>query len=250
MHCSTRIERIEDLAVGAGLPVRHGPASARAQIMGPALPDGYLKRLQKFRYGPAVFKLDWALDGPIPWTDPRCLEASTVHIGGTLEEIAASESAVWNGDHADRPYLILCQQSQFDSNARPCRQTDRLRLLPRPLRFDRRSDRCAIEQQVERFAPGFRDCILARHKMGPAELEQYNPNFAGGVITGGAADAAQLFTRPVARLNPYTTPNPRVFICSASTPPGGGVHGMCGYHAARAALKKIEKFSPEPIRAR
>ena len=211
-----------------------------ARIAGDALPARYRRRLARYRYGPGVFKLDWALDGPIPWTDPRCLEASTVHVGGTLDEIARSEAAMWRGEHAERPYLILCQQSQFDPSRAPAGKHTGYAYchVPGGSSVDMTA---AIEAQVERFAPGFRDRVLARHAMTTEDLEARNPNYIGGAITGGVADLFQLFTRPVARLNPYTTPNPRLFICSAASPPGGGVHGLCGYFAARAALRRLQK---------
>lgn len=217
-----------------------------AAIAEPALPSGYLRRLRRFRFGPAVFKLDWALDGPIPWSDPRCLEASTVHVGGSLDEIAASERAMWRGEHAERPFLIVVQQSQLDpSRAPPGKHTGYAYChVPHRSSVDMTE---RIEAQIERFAPGFRDRILARHALNPGDLERLNPSYAGGAITGGTADWAQLFTRPVARLDPYSTPNPRVWICSASTPPGGGVHGMCGYHAATRALRRLPNLSPAPL---
>jgi phytoene dehydrogenase-like protein len=217
-----------------------------ASICETALPSRYKRRLRRYRYGPGVFKLDWALDGPIPWRDATCLEASTVHVGGTLEEIAASESAMYRGQHAERPYLIACQQSQFDPTRAPAGQHTGYAYCHVPPNSE--VDMTAvIEAQVERFAPGFRDRILARHAMRTTDFAKYNANFVGGAITGGVADIAQLFTRPVARLNPYTTPNPRVLICSAATPPGGGVHGMGGYHAAQTALDRLERFEPAPL---
>ncbi len=201
------------------------------------LPVRYLRRLSRYRMGPATFKVDWALDGPIPWTDPICGEASTVHVGGSLEELHASESDAWNGRVCERPYLILCQQSVLDPTRAPAGRHTGYAYCHVPNGCDVDMTE-VIEAQVERFAPGFRDRILARHGTGPAAFEAANPSLVGGAITGGAADLWQLFTRPVARLNPYTTPDPRVFLCSHSTPPGGGVHGMCGYWAARAALAR------------
>jgi phytoene dehydrogenase-like protein len=197
-----------------------------------------VRRLDRFRYGPGIFKIDWALDGPIPWTDPACLDSATVHVGGTLDEIAAAESAVWRGEHPDRPFTIVVQPSLFDSSRAPAGKHTGWAYchVPGGSTIDRTD---AIERQVERFAPGFRDRILARHVMNAADLERYNANYVGGAITGGVTDLRQLFTRPVARIDPYSTPNPDVFICSASTPPGGGVHGMCGYHAARSALRRL-----------
>ncbi len=215
-----------------------------ASIAGPALPAGYVRRLRRYRYGPGVFKIDWALDGPIPWSDAAVLEASTVHVGGTLDEVAAAEAAVWRGEHPERPFVMLIQQSQFDRTRAPGDKHTGYAYchVPAGSTVDLTA---AIERQVERFAPGFRDRILARHVMNTADLERYNPSLSGGAITGGVADLGQLFTRPVARWNPYTTPNARIFLCSAATPPGGGVHGMSGYYAARAALRRLERL---PVR--
>jgi phytoene dehydrogenase-like protein len=216
------------------------------KIAGSVLPAQYVERLGRYRYGPGVFKIDWALDGPIPWKDPNVLEASTVHLGGTLDELAAGESAVWRGEHPERPFVLLCQQSQIDQTRAPeGKQTGYAYChVPAESVVDLTS---TIERQVERFAPGFGDRILARHTMNTAALEEYNPALVGGAITGGVTDWRQLFTRPTLRLSPYTTPNPRVFLCSSSTPPGGGVHGMCGYHAARAVLARIEGLSSAPL---
>jgi phytoene dehydrogenase-like protein len=218
-----------------------------AAVAAPVLPARYLARLRRYRFGPGAFKLDWALGGPIPWKDPACLSASTVHVGGTLEEIAAAESAVWRGEHPERPFVMVCQQSQFDPARAPEGKHTGYAYchVPAGSAADMTE---AMERQIERFAPGFRERILQRHVLGPADFERNNPNYVGGAITGGAADLGQLFTRPVARWNPYTTPHRRLFICSASTPPGGGVHGMCGYHAAESALKRLHRFAREPLR--
>ncbi|MBX3415136.1 MAG: NAD(P)/FAD-dependent oxidoreductase [Pirellulales bacterium] len=241
-----RIETSRDVRSAADLP----PAKVwlfdtdphqLAALAHDVLPAGYVRRLQRYRYGPGVFKLDWALRRSIPWRDPQCLLASTVHLGGTYEEIAAGEAAVWQGQHPERPYVLVCQQSEFDPQRAPPGQHTGYAYCHVPPHSDVDMTE-AIERQIERFAPGFRDCILARHVTTCADLERYNPNYVGGAIAGGAADVYQAFTRPVARMNPYTTPNPRVFICSASTPPGGGVHGMCGYHAAQAAMKKLARY--------
>jgi phytoene dehydrogenase-like protein len=211
-----------------------------ADVCESALPAGYVRRLRRYRYGPGAFKLDWALDGPIPWRDPRCLEASTVHVGGRLDEIAASEAAVWRGTHPERPFVLVVQQSHFDPRRAPAgRHTGYAYChVPAGSNVDLTD---VVERQIERFAPGFRDRILARHVMCTADLQAENPNYVGGAITGGVADLFQFFTRPVARLDPYATPNPRFFLCSASTPPGGGVHGMCGYFAARSALRRLDR---------
>ena len=232
-----RIERLAELPAARVVLFDTSPDQL-ASIAGDALPSGYRQRLGRYRYGPGAFKLDWALDGPIPWRDPVCREASTVHVGGTLEEICASERDMFGGQHAERPFLILCQQSEVDpTRAPPGRHTGYAYChVPHASTVDMTD---VIERQVERFAPGFRDRILARHAMSPADFERYNPNYRGGAITGGVADARQLWTRPVARLDPYATPNPRLFLCSAATPPGGGVHGQCGYWAARSALKRL-----------
>ncbi|HEX8113850.1 MAG TPA: NAD(P)/FAD-dependent oxidoreductase, partial [Kofleriaceae bacterium] len=217
-----------------------------ADIAGPVLPARYVRRLRRYRYGPGVFKLDWALDGAIPWRDPRCLEASTVHVGGSLEQIAAAEAAVWRGEHPEQPFVMVCQQSQFDlTRAPPGKHTGYAYChVPAGSTVDVTD---SIERQIERFAPGFRDRILARRATAPGDLERDNPNYVGGAITGGVADVVQLFARPVARLDPYSTPHPRVLLCSASTPPGGGVHGMCGYHAARSAHRRLARHPIAPL---
>jgi phytoene dehydrogenase-like protein len=202
------------------------------------LPDRYRRGLERYRYGPGVFKLDWALDGPIPWRAEECARAATVHLGGTLAEIAASEAAPGHGEVVERPFVLLAQQSLFDPTRAPAGQHTAWAYchVPNGSTVDMTA---RIEAQVERFAPGFRERILARSALGPAEIERYNANYVGGDINAGAATLSQLFTRPVARVSPYTTPLPGVFLCSASTPPGGGVHGMCGFHAARAGLEYL-----------
>ena len=244
IETSRHVRSLADLPPARVVLFDTSPAQL-ADIGESILPAGYVARLRRYRYGPGVFKLDWALEGPIPWRDPRCLEASTVHLGGTLDEIAAAESAVWRGTHPERPFVIVVQQSQFDASRAPSgRHTGYAYChVPAASTLDRTE---AIERQVERFAPGFRDRILARHVMRCADLERENPNYLGGAITGGVADLWQFFSRPVARLDPYTTANPRLFICSASTPPGGGVHGMCGYFAARSALRSLRRL-PENV---
>jgi len=217
---------------------------ALAKIAGDALPRTYRKRIGNYRYGPGVFKLDWALDGPIPWEAPECHQASTIHVGGTLPEIAASEKAVWQGRHPRHPYLIVCQQSHLDPSRAPAGKHTGYAYCHVPhASSEDMSD--AITGAIERFAPGFRDQILATHAWTCADLEAHNPNYIGGAITGGVADWRQLFSRPIARWSPYTTPNPKLFLCSASTPPGGGVHGMCGFYAARAVLRRLRKPGPK-----
>ncbi|MFN2582349.1 MAG: phytoene desaturase family protein [Candidatus Dormibacteria bacterium] len=213
-----------------------------ATIAEPMLPSRYVERLHRYRYGPGVFKMDWALDAPIPWRDPRCLEASTVHVGGTLGEIAEGEAAVSRGDHATSPYVLLVQQTLFDPTRAPEGKHTAWAYCHVPA-GSTRDQTDVIERQVERFAPGFRQRILARHVMTTADIERNNPNDVGGAITGGAATLVQMIARPAPRVDPYTTPNPRVYICSAATPPGGGVHGMCGYHAARSVLRRLHTLA-------
>jgi phytoene dehydrogenase-like protein len=209
-----------------------------AKIAENDLPASYLRRLARYNYGPGVFKIDYALSGPIPWRAAACGQASTVHVGGTLEEIAASERDAFEGRISDAPFVMVCQQSHFDRSRAPFgKQTGYMYChVPFGCEVDMTE---RIERQIERFAPGFRDLILARHVRTPRDLERENPAYVGGVIAGGAADITQLFTRPVARVDPYSTPNPRLFLCGASTPPGGGVHGMCGYFAAQSVLKRL-----------
>ena len=210
-----------------------------AAVAGDRLPRGYRRRLEGFRYGAAVFKLDIALDGPIPWRNEAVAQAGTVHLGGTLEEIAASEADANAGRLNPRPFVLLAQPSLFDRTRAPegkhaiwayCH-------VPYGSSADRTS---AIFGQIERFAPGFRERVLAVRATDAAGLEAYNPNNVGGDMSGGRMDIRQLFTRPVARLDPYSTPDPRLFMGSSSTPPGGGVHGMCGWHAAHSALRRLD----------
>jgi phytoene dehydrogenase-like protein len=207
------------------------------RIAGHRMPDHYRHALERFRYGPGVWKVDWALDAPIPWKADGCRRAGTIHVGGTPPEIAAAEAAPWNGQHAERPFVLLVQPTLFDpTRAPPGKHTAWAYChVPHGSTFDMTA---RIEAQVERFAPGFRERILARSVMSPAGMERHNPNLIGGDITGGANMLSQLFTRPVARFDPYRTPIEGLYLCSASTPPGGGVHGMCGYYAARSALRR------------
>ncbi len=209
------------------------------KIAGDRLPDGYRKQLKRYRYGPGVFKIDYALDGPVPWRAKECSQAATVHLGGTLEEIARSERQVGRGRPADHPFVLTAQQSLFDPTRAPegkhtfwayCH-------VPHGSTFDMTE---RIEAQIERFAPGFRDRVLARHTMSPAQMHAHDANYVGGDINGGLQDLRQLFTRPVPSLDPYRTPAKGIYICSSSTPPGGGVHGMCGLHAAEDALEDMD----------
>jgi phytoene dehydrogenase-like protein len=207
-------------------------------MAGTRLSKSYRRQLQHYRYGPGVCKIDLALDGPIPWRASECRLAGTVHVGGTLAEIAAAERAVWQGVHPEKPFVLLAQQSLFDATRAPegkhtvwayCH-------VPSGSTVDMTA---RIEAQIERFAPGFRDRILARHLFTAHDMEEYNPNYIGGDINGGVQDFWQLFTRPTISLTPYTTSSRHIYLCSSSTPPGGGVHGMCGYFAAQAALHNV-----------
>ncbi|MDQ3799275.1 MAG: NAD(P)/FAD-dependent oxidoreductase [Acidobacteriota bacterium] len=204
------------------------------RVAGNRLPESYRRKLERFRYGSAAFKIDWALSQPIPWRAKECLRSATVHLGCTLEEIMIAEAAAENGMHAEKPFVLVAQQSLFDSTRAPEGKHTAWAYchVPNNSTFDMTE---RIENQIERFAPGFRDCILARNVMPPAALERHNANLVGGNISGGATDLSQLFLRPTRRL--YRTPTSGLYICSSSTPPGGGVHGMCGYYAARAVLK-------------
>lgn len=216
-------------------------------IAGHVLPAAYRGRLARFRYGPGVFKMDWALRGPVPWRDPAVARAATVHLAGDLAEVAAAEAAVHAGRVPERPFVLFVQPSGFDASRAPrgmhvawayCH-------VPNGSRVDASR---AIEAQIERFAPGFRDLILARTARDSAAMEAYDANYVGGDINGGSSDLGQLFFRPVASADPYATPAPGVFLCSSSTPPGGGVHGMCGMWAAHSVLRRVFDRRVEPPR--
>jgi phytoene dehydrogenase-like protein len=241
--------RVLGTEIVTGTPVRslHDLPSARAilcdlsprpllTLAGDRFPSGYRRALTKYRYGMGVYKVDWALDGPIPWRNPECARSGTVHLGGSFGDIAASEHEVWHGRAAERPFVILTQPTLFDDSRAPegrhvawtyCHVPNgsTVDMLPR------------IERQIERFAPGFRDRVMARAVMRPADFERHNPNLVGGDIAGGAGDLWQMFTRPTWRT--YSTPVRGLYICSASTPPGIGVHGLCGYFAAHRALREV-----------
>ncbi|HET9552096.1 MAG TPA: FAD-dependent oxidoreductase, partial [Anaeromyxobacteraceae bacterium] len=213
---------------------------ALAALAGERLPAPYRARLARFRYGPGVVKLDYALEGPVPWRARDCALAGTVHLGGTLEEIAAAEAAAWRGEPWDRPFVIAAQPSGFDpSRAPPGRHVLWAYAHVAHALADPAPAVAAVEAQLERFAPGFRELVLARAVRGPLDLERENPNLVGGDLGGGAMTLGQLLARPASARSPYATPVPGLWLCSASTPPGGGVHGMCGFHAAQAALRAV-----------
>jgi len=214
------------------------------EIAGQELPQAFRRKLQSFRYGPAAYKMDWALSGPVPWKAKECLEAATVHVGGSLSEIAAAELAPWQGKCSDKPFLILSQPSLFDRERAPNGKQTLWGYCHVPNSSDfEMTER--IEQQIERFAPGFRELILARNVLSPAKLEAQNANLVGGDINGGVQDLGQLFTRPTLRL--YSTPLKWMYLCSSSTPPGGGVHGMCGYHAAQRAIRQLQSSGGQQL---
>jgi phytoene dehydrogenase-like protein len=206
-------------------------------LAGDRLSPRYRDALKAYRYGPGVFKMDWALNAPIPWKAKECARAATIHLGGTAEEIALCEQQAWTGIAPKKPYIILAQQSLFDPTRAPKGKQTAWAYCHVPSgSTEDMTER--MEAQIERFAPGFRDTIIARHTMNAAQMETYNPNYVGGDINGGVQDLRQLFTRPTKRWDPYSTSIEGVCLCSASTPPGGGVHGMCGYHAAQSALDR------------
>jgi phytoene dehydrogenase-like protein len=210
------------------------------QIARHRLPPRYAKRLQQFQYGPGIFKMDWALSAPIPWKAPACARAGTVHLGGTFDEIAHAEAACWRGEVPRRPFVLLVQPTHLDPTRAPARHHTAWAYchVPSGSTVDMSA---AIEDQIERFAPGFRDVVLARSAMNTAQMQRYNPNLIGGAINGGAQTLTQMFRRPVFGTHPYATPVPNLYICSASTPPGAGVHGMCGFHAAQTALRRVQR---------
>ena len=233
----TRIDGMEDLPVARAYLFDVTPRRLAA-IAGDRLGGRYRRAIERYRPGPAAFKLDWALDGPIPWTNEDVGRAGTVHLGGTFEEIAAAEQEVADGSHPDRPFVLLAQQSVFDDTRAPAGKHTGWAYchVPNGSTVDMTE---RIETQVERFAPGFRDRILARSVLGPADLEAGNANLDGGDVAGGAMTVRQVLLRPALRWDPYSTPDQQLYLCSASTPPGAGVHGMCGYHAAKSALRRV-----------
>lgn len=216
------------------------------KLAGQKLSSIYKWQLNRYQYGLGTFKVDWALDGPIPFTDSHCREATTIHIGNSLQEISAGEAATWQGSHPEKPYVLLAQQSIIDQTRAPAGKHTAWAYchVPNGSEKDMTS---IIQNQVERYAPGFRDRILATHTFNSGQLHIYNNNYVDGDINGGAINLSQLFTRPVIKFTPYRTSAKGLYICSASTPPGGGVHGMCGYHAARTALKDIFHIQLKPL---
>ncbi len=236
VECGRRVDSLDELP-RAGVTLLDLTPRQVVAIAGDRLPDRYRRALGRFRYGPGVCKVDWVLDEPIPWADPNCARSATVHLGGTLAEIVAAEDEVQQGRHPEQPFVLLAQPTLFDSTRAPAGTHVAWAYchVPNGSTLDV-SDR--IEAQVERFAPGFRDVIAERHVMLPAAMEAHNANYVGGDIGGGVADLRQFVARPTLGLHPWRTPVPGLWLCSSSTPPGAGVHGMCGLLAARDALSR------------
>ncbi len=231
-----RVENLEMLPKAKTLLFSLTPRQV-LDIVGDRFPDSYRKKLQKYRYGSGVFKIDYLLKEPVPWSDSRCLNAGTIHVGGTYEEIAASEKAMSEGRHPEKPYVLIAQQSLFDDSRTP---DDRHTLwaychVPNGSTRDMTTE---IENQIERFAPGFKDVVEKRVTRNASQFQLYNANYIGGDINGGIQDIWQHFSRPVSWINPYATPAKGIYFSSSSTPPGGAVHGMCGFHAAQSVLRR------------
>jgi phytoene dehydrogenase-like protein len=231
-----RVTSLADLPDAKAVLLDVAPRHAVA-IAGDVMPARYRRRLERYRYGAGAFKVDWALSGPVPWTSEAARRAGTVHVGGTIDEVAAAERDVYAGRVPERPYMLVGQQSLVDSSRAPAGQHTLWSYchVPHGCTVDMTA---AMEAQLERFAPGFRDLVLAKSVRSPADLEAHNANCIGGDIAGGATDGLQLVIRPALRLDPYHVPGTNLWLCSASTPPGGGVHGMCGYHAAQSVLRR------------
>lgn len=231
------VKSLQQLPAAKAILFDIGPGQL-LKIAGHTFSSIYRWQLEKYKYGMGVFKVDWALAEPVPFTAKENLLAGTVHLGGTFREIAYAEEQVWKGQHPDKPFVLVAQQSLFDHSRAPEGKHTLWGYCHVPA-HSTKDMTVAIENQIERFAPGFRERILAKHVMNTAQMEEHNPNYLGGDINGGAIDLTQLFTRPALRWSPYRTSTKGLYICSASTPPGGGVHGMAGYHAAQRVLKDL-----------
>ena len=234
IRTGVRVRRIRELPTHR-VALFDTDATQLALIARNELPHGFRRSLRGFRSGPGAFKIDYALDGPVPWSDPACAAAGTVHVGGTMAEIASAEAMVHDGRMPDRPFVLVGQQSVVDPSRAPAGQHTLWAYAHVPFAYPHDATD-AIERQIERFAPGFRDRILASRTMSPGAFERYNPNYVGGDIAAGSHGGTQLFFRPTRSLHAYRTPNARIWICSAASPPGAGVHGMCGHNAATAVL--------------
>jgi phytoene dehydrogenase-like protein len=240
-----KVEKLRDLPIARAVILDMSPGQALG-IAGNHFSSSYQSKMKRYRYGMGVFKIDWALDAPIPFTAGYCKGAGTIHLGNSFDEIAANEQSTADGIHPEKPFVLLAQQSVFDSTRAPNGKHTAWAYCHVP--FGSSQDmRSAIENQVERFAPGFRERILSAHTLNTKEMELFNPNNVGGSIDGGVQDIQQLFTRPVRKFSPYSTSAKTIYLCSSSTPPGGGVHGMCGYQAAKKVLKDIFKTDAEKL---
>ena len=241
IECGRMVRTLDELPPARAVLLDVSPRQL-LEIAGSRVPSRYRRRLERFRYGPGVWKVDWALDGPTPWTNADVGRAATVHLGGSLDELVEAEDDVQHGHHPERPYVLFVQPSLFDRTRAPSGGDTAWAYchVPNGSTFDMTE---RIEAQVERFAPGFRDRIVERHVMSPAAMQDHGANYIGGDINGGVADLRQFVARPTLSRTPWATPIPGVYLCSSSTPPGGGVHGMCGYHAARAVLKREHRGS-------
>lgn len=237
LRCKERVSSLAELPASHAVLLDLVPKGV-LEVARTQLPAGYKRWLERYRYGPGVFKLDWTLNGPIPWRAADCSLAGTVHLGGTLEEIVAAEDEVSRGLHPERPFVILTQPSLFDRSRAPAGLHVAWAYCHVP-NGSPRDMTDAIERQIERFAPGFRDLVRARSAWTPRELEERQLNCVGGDVTGGRQDIRQLLLRPAPRWTPYSTPDPSLFLCSAATPPGGGIHGMCGWNAAGTVLRRV-----------
>ncbi|HEX5521195.1 MAG TPA: NAD(P)/FAD-dependent oxidoreductase [Longimicrobiaceae bacterium] len=237
VECSALVRSLEDLPPTRAVLLDLTPRQVLA-VAGPQLPRRYRRALERYRYGPGVFKIDWALSGPIPWRDDACRRAGTIHLGGGLEELERAERAAWNGETPARPFVLAAQPSAFDETRAPGGTQTAWAYCHVP-NGSTRDMTPEIEAEMERHAPGFRDVVLARATMTARDIEAHDPNFVGGDIAGGAMTLSQLFFRPVARPSPYRTPAEGIYLCSSATPPGGAVHGMCGFYAAEAVLADL-----------
>ena len=237
VHCGWNVRSLAELPDARAYLFDTSPR-VLTRIAGDALPARYSRRLNAFRHGPGVFKVDYALNGPVPWINPSCRKAGTVHVGGIIEDIRASELDAYEGRISRNPFVLVAQQSACDASRAPAGQHTLWAYchVPSGSTVDMKE---TITAQIERFAPGFRDTILAAHSLNCPQMESYNQNYIGGDIVGGITSWSQLVTRPVASLCPYATPNKQLYLCSASTPPAGGVHGMCGWNAAQAVLQRV-----------
>lgn len=235
IETGVEVTSVDELPKSATILFNNTPKQI-LKIAGNNLLPSYVKKLHNYKYGQGVFKLDFALSDPIPWKDEMCRKAGTVHVGGTLEEIAASEKQSATGMHPEKPYVLVAQQSLWDETRAPDNKHTGWAYCHVPNGSTRDMTEPII-RQIERFAPGFRDCIIDSHSMHAQDMQIYNPNYIGGDINGGRADITQLFTRPAGLFDPYHIPKTNMYIASSSTPPGGGVHGMCGYHAAESVLR-------------